>query len=99
MSYWKLNYFIRNNGTVIEAMTHQPLELEEFSKVLSSVNNVKGKSYKVKDITETVVRSRMMFSFHMTSEIGYMHKEKFQTSLKAAWSHQQPGKKLFHSKV
>ena len=80
-------------------MTHQPLELEEFSKVLSSVNNVKGKSYRVKAITETVVRSRMMFSFHMTSEIGYMHKEKFQTSLKAVWSRQQPGKKLFHSKV
>lgn len=93
VSYWKLNYFLkRSNGSVIESMTHIPLEVEEFSKVLlTNVTNVNGKPYQVKVVTGTVVRSRMMFSFHMTTEIGYMHREKFQSSLKAAWIRVQPG--------
>lgn len=76
-------------------MTHIPLDLDEFSKALTNVINVKGKPYQVKVVTGTVVRSRMMFYFHMTTEIGYMHREKFQSSIKAAWIQMQPGKNLF----
>ncbi|XP_052686989.1 uncharacterized protein LOC128166095 isoform X1 [Crassostrea angulata] len=91
VSYWKLNYFLkRSNGSVVESMTHIPLDLDEFSKALTNVTNVKGKPYQVKVVTGTVVRSRMMFSFHMTTEIGYMHREKFQSSIKAAWIRMQP---------
>lgn len=75
-------------------MTHIPLDLDEFSKALTNVTNVKGKPYQVKVITGTVVRSKMMFSFHMTTEIGYMHREKFQSSIKAAWIRMQPGKSV-----
>lgn len=95
VSYWKLNYFLkRSNGSVVESMTHIPLNLDEFSKALTNVTNVKGKPYQVKVVTGTVVRSRMMFSFHMTTEIGYMHREKFQSSIKAAWIRMQPGKRV-----
>lgn len=95
VSYWKLNYFLkRSNGSVVESMTHKPLDLDEFSKALTNMTNVKGKPYQVKVITGTVVRSRMMFSFHMTTEIGYMHREKFQSSIKAAWIRMQPGKSV-----
>ncbi|XP_062576750.1 uncharacterized protein LOC134238644 [Saccostrea cucullata] len=90
VSFWKLNYFIRSNGTVIESMTHRSLKVQELSEVLINVTNVKGQPYTVKAIKETVTRSRMLFSFHMTTEIGYGHKEKFQASLKAAWIRIQP---------
>lgn len=100
VSYWKLNYFLkRSNGSVVESMTHIPLNLDEFSKALTNMTNVKGKPYQVKVVTGTVVRSRMMFSFHMTTEIGYMHREKFQSSIKAAWIRMQPGKSFCLSTV
>ncbi|XP_061181618.1 uncharacterized protein LOC133190156 [Saccostrea echinata] len=90
VSFWKLSYFMRRNGTLIESLTHKPLDIKELSEVLINVTNIKGQPYTVKAIKETVTRSRMLFSFHMTTEIGYGHKEKFQTSLKAAWIRLQP---------
>lgn len=72
-------------------MTHKPLEIVEFSKVLANVTNVKGQPYTVKSIKEIVIRSRMMFSFYLKTEIGYGQQEKFEASLKAAWTRLQPG--------
>lgn len=72
-------------------MTHKPLEIMEFSKVLANVTNVKGRQYTVKSIKEMVIRSRQMFSFYMETEIGYGQREKFETSLKTAWTRLQIG--------
>jgi hypothetical protein len=82
---------MRTNSTLIESMTHKPIEIMEFSKVLANVTNVKGQPYTVKPIKEVVIRSRMMFSFYMATEIGYGQQYKFEASLKAAWTRLQPG--------
>ncbi|KAJ8305479.1 hypothetical protein KUTeg_016024 [Tegillarca granosa] len=90
--YWRLTYFMKRNDSIVESMTHIPLNISHMNEHLKTVTNAKGKQYRTLDVSnKLLIRSRLAFKLNLNLHIGYKDKVKFQQSIKETWIKMKPG--------
>ena len=85
-SYWRLMYFLKKNNTVVESMTHAGIDLHIAKQKIKGIANIKHVEYEVANVTESqLYRTKMAFSFYLTTEVGYNQTTKVEADLKTTW--------------
>jgi hypothetical protein len=91
-SYWRLMYFLNKNNTVVESMTHAGIDLHIAKQKIKGIANIKHVEYEVANVTESqLYRTKMAFSFYLTTEVGYNQTTKVESDLKTTWLNKMKG--------
>lgn len=91
-SYWRLMYFLKKNNTVVESMTHAGIDLHIARQKIKGIANIKHVEYEVANVTESqLYRTKMAFSFYLTTEVGYNQTTKVEADLKTTWLKKMKG--------
>jgi hypothetical protein len=79
-------YFLKKNNTVVESMTHAGIDLHIAKQKIKGIANIKHVEYEVANVTESqLYRTKMAFSFYLTTEVGYNQTTKVEADLKTTW--------------
>lgn len=83
---------MKRNSSIVESMTHIPLNISHMNEQLKNVTNAKNKQYKTIDVSNKVIlRTSLAFKLNLNLNMGYKDKTKFQQIIKETWIKMKPG--------